>query len=93
MTCLMFGSAESSIKWFSAVFYSTNENTREPELRPAGVRLSIQQMDRSPIRVYSSIASTSATNRWLSLARNVLITLKTESLKPPMFIMSARSHA
>jgi peptidoglycan hydrolase-like protein with peptidoglycan-binding domain len=44
-------------------------------------------------RLYSSIASTSATNRWLLSARNALITLKTESLKPPMFIMSARSQA
>jgi hypothetical protein len=42
---------------------------------------------------YSSIASTSATNRWLLSARNALITLNTESLKPPMFIMSARSQA
>jgi hypothetical protein len=42
---------------------------------------------------YSSIASTSATNRWLLSSRNALITLNAESLKPPMFMMSARSQA
>jgi hypothetical protein len=46
-----------------------------------------------PKRYCSWTASTSATKRWLLSARNALITLNTASLKPPMFMMSARSHA
>lgn len=38
--------------------------------------------------LYSSISSTSATSRWSLSARNVLIRLNTESLKPPMFMLS-----
>jgi len=74
---------------------SINKDTREPEIRIAGVLQvsSIPQLDRSPTRVYSSIASTSATNRWLLSVRNPLITLNTASLKPPMFRISARSQA
>ena len=53
----------------------------------------IQRLDRSPTRVYGSIVSTSATNRWLLSARNALITLNTASLKPPILRMSARSQA
>lgn len=45
------------------------------------------------MRAYISISSTSSTNRWLLSARNALITLNTESMKPPMFMMSARSQA
>lgn len=50
-------------------------------------------MPQFAFTVYSWIAWTSAMNRWLLSARNALITLNTESLKPPMFMMSARSQA
>jgi len=43
------------------------------------------------VLVYSSTASTSATNRAASSARNAATTPNTASLKPPMFRMSSRS--
>ena len=87
-------SVDWKLKNKQSIRYLPRESTKKPACRinrQAGNGL-FRCLELSST-VYSSIASTSTTNRWLLSARNALITLNTESLKPPMFMMSARSQA
>ncbi len=76
MTCFMFGRLILPFTVSAIGFYASDNNAREPTIRPAGAQdSSTPQLDLSPMQVFSSIASTSATNRWLLSARNALMTL------------------